>query len=133
MEDGARAIRCRLDSNTGSFESSEADDEYTNCLQAPASTAPCIPEQQPQQYVSQMDAVNSNNFYEATMHNQQFQGQWNAARAAPEPEENRRSHRIHCRRAGPESTRKMEPDATADGYYYLEGACYYVETTDDQE
>ena len=28
----------------------------------------------------------------------------------------------------------MEPDATpADYYYYLEGAFYYVEPTDDQE
>uniref|UniRef100_A0A452XIB6 NAC domain-containing protein n=1 Tax=Aegilops tauschii subsp. strangulata TaxID=200361 RepID=A0A452XIB6_AEGTS len=79
-------------SNTGSFESSEVGHEYMNCLQAPAPTAPCIPQQQHQQYVSQMDAVNSNNFfYEDTMHNQQFQGQWNAAPAAPEPEEKRQN------------------------------------------
>ncbi|KAF7067935.1 hypothetical protein CFC21_073750 [Triticum aestivum] len=74
-------------SNTGSFESSEAGDEYMNCLQAPAPGAPCIPQQE-HQYVSQMDAVNGNNFfYRDTMHNQPFQGQWNAAPAVPEPEE----------------------------------------------
>ena len=27
----------------------------------------------------------------------------------------------------------QEPDATADVYYYPEGACYYVETADDEE
>jgi hypothetical protein len=75
-----------LSSNTRSFGFSEVGDEYMNCLQAPAPAAPCIPQQQHQQYVSQMDAVNSNNFYEDTMHNQQFQGQWNAAPAAPAPE-----------------------------------------------
>ncbi|KAM3260637.1 hypothetical protein ACQJBY_051735 [Aegilops geniculata] len=78
-------------SNTGSFESSEAGDEYMNCLQAPA--APCIPQQQhqhqhQQQYVSQMGTVDSGNFfYEDNMHNQQFEGQWNAAPAAPVPEQ----------------------------------------------
>ncbi|KAE8805875.1 NAC domain-containing protein 42 [Hordeum vulgare] len=72
-------------SNTGSFGSSEVGDEYMNCLQAPAPAAPCIPQQQ---YVNQMDAVNGNNFfYRDTVHHQQFQGQWNAAPAAPAPEE----------------------------------------------
>ena len=29
--------------------------------------------------------------------------------------------------------RSQEQDATADNYYYPDGAYYYVETTDDQE
>uniref|UniRef100_A0A453LXU5 NAC domain-containing protein n=1 Tax=Aegilops tauschii subsp. strangulata TaxID=200361 RepID=A0A453LXU5_AEGTS len=76
-------------SNTGSFESSEAGDEYMNCLQAPAPAAPCIPHpQHQQQYVSRTGTVDSGNFfYEDNMHNQQFQGQWNAAPAAPVPEQ----------------------------------------------
>uniref|UniRef100_A0A453LXU9 Uncharacterized protein n=1 Tax=Aegilops tauschii subsp. strangulata TaxID=200361 RepID=A0A453LXU9_AEGTS len=74
-------------SNTGSFESSEGGDEYMNCLQAPAAAAPCIPQQQ-HQYVSQTGTVNSGNFfYRDTMHNQQFQGQWNAPPAGPMPEQ----------------------------------------------
>ncbi|KAF7067936.1 hypothetical protein CFC21_073751 [Triticum aestivum] len=75
-------------SNTGSFESSEAGDEYMNCLQAPS--APCIPQQQQhqQQYVSQVGTVDSVNFfYEDTVHNQQFQGQWSTAPAPPVPEQ----------------------------------------------
>ncbi|XP_037431490.1 transcription factor JUNGBRUNNEN 1-like [Triticum dicoccoides] len=76
-------------SNTGSFQSSEASDEYMNCLQAPAPAAPYIPQQQQHhQYVSQTSTVDSGNFlYEDNMHNQQFQGEWNAAPAAPVPEQ----------------------------------------------
>ncbi|KAM3260640.1 hypothetical protein ACQJBY_051737 [Aegilops geniculata] len=78
-------------SNTGSFESSEAGDEYMNCLQARAPAAPCIPQQEHQHqqpYVSQTGTVDTGNFfYEDTMHNQQFQGEWNAAPAAPVPEQ----------------------------------------------
>uniref|UniRef100_M8C7C4 Putative NAC domain-containing protein 9 n=1 Tax=Aegilops tauschii TaxID=37682 RepID=M8C7C4_AEGTA len=41
-----------------------------------------------QQYVSRTGTVDSGNFfYEDNMHNQQFQGQWNAAPAAPVPEQ----------------------------------------------
>ncbi|KAF7067934.1 hypothetical protein CFC21_073749 [Triticum aestivum] len=76
-------------SNTGSFESSEGGDEYMNCLQAPAAAAPYISQHQhPQQYVSQTGTVDSGNFfYRDTMHNQQFQEQWNSPPAAPEPEQ----------------------------------------------
>ncbi|KAM3278471.1 hypothetical protein ACQJBY_046002 [Aegilops geniculata] len=82
-------------SNTGSFESSEAGDEYMNCLQAPAPAAPCIPQQEHQHqqpYVSQTGTLDRDNFfYEDTMHNQQFQGEWNAAPAAPVPEQKQQS------------------------------------------
>ncbi|KAF7061198.1 hypothetical protein CFC21_067912 [Triticum aestivum] len=74
-------------SNTGSFESSEGGDEYMNCLQAPAAAAPCIPQQQQHQYVSQTGTSTSNFFYRDTMHNQHFQGQWNAPLAGPIPEQ----------------------------------------------
>ncbi|XP_044985071.1 transcription factor JUNGBRUNNEN 1-like [Hordeum vulgare subsp. vulgare] len=74
-------------SNTGSFESSEVSDEYMNCLQAPAAAAPFIHQQH--QYVTQTGTVDSGNefFYSDTMQHQQFQGQWNAAPAAPVPEQ----------------------------------------------
>lgn len=82
------AVAADSSSNTGSFESSsEGGDEYMNCLQAPAPTAPCIP-QQHQQFVSKTETVDSGSFFfRDTMHNQQFQGQWNAPPAAPVPEQ----------------------------------------------
>uniref|UniRef100_A0A453LXS1 NAC domain-containing protein n=1 Tax=Aegilops tauschii subsp. strangulata TaxID=200361 RepID=A0A453LXS1_AEGTS len=104
-------------SNTGSFESSEGGDEYMNCLQAPAAAAPCIPQQQ-HQYVSQTGTVNSGNFfYRDTMHNQQFQGQWNAPPAGPMPEQ-----------------KPQNPLSTADSFHqidgYLEEIARMMEVTD---
>ncbi|KAM0924896.1 hypothetical protein ACQ4PT_004778 [Festuca glaucescens] len=75
-------------SNTGSFESSEGGDEYMNCLAPAASAAPCIPQHQQQQHVSQMGSANNVNFfYRDAMQNQQFLGQWGALPAMPVPEQ----------------------------------------------
>lgn len=68
-------------SNTGSFESDGGGDEYMNCL-APAA-APGIPQQQ---HVSQVSMASGSCFKE-TMHNQQFQGQWNSLPAVSVPEQ----------------------------------------------